>query len=192
METQTIGLAERVILVVPMVAGVLAMVALVALVGWAGRWVRAHRATERVRHGALVELSMPREAALMVAERMFSPEDWTPVAGDGARNWAHLEQHRPGVSVEAVDAEGGCEVHVWMSRWTMRGRHVAHSAVAARQITAVAQALRDADHEATSRATGTSIGVDHLVLAEALSRQGEAARAAAEVVRVTSRDRQHA
>ncbi len=192
METQAIGLAERALLVAPMVTVVLAMVAVVALVGWTGRRMRAHLATERVRHGALIELSMPRETALAIAEGTFSSEDWAPVAGDGARNWAHREPGHPGVSVEAVEAAGGCDVHVWMSRWTLRGRHVAHSAVAARQIAAVAQALRHAEHEGAAEATSAGVGVDHLLLAEALSRQGEAARAAAQAVRSSSRDHQHA
>ncbi len=183
METQAIGLAERVLLVAPMTAGVLALVALVALGGWAGRWLRAHGATERVRHGARLELSMPRAEALAVADRAFSAESWAPVAGDGARNWAHLEAHRPGVSVEAVDTVDGCEVHVWMSRWTLRRGHVAHPGVALRQIQAVATALREAEQEDGARGRSGGVGVDHLLLVEALSRQGEAARAAAQVVR---------
>lgn len=187
METQAVGLAERSLLVAPMVAGVLAMVTVIALLGWVARWMQARRATERVRHGALLELSMPREAALAVADEVFPVELWTPVAGDGARNWAHVEPSHPGVSVEAVDAAGGCEVHVWMSRWTLRGRHVAYSAVASRQIAAVSEALRRAEQE--HPASAGAAGAEHLAVV--LSRQDEAARTAAQAVRGVAEDRQH-
>lgn len=154
MNVQAIGLGERVLLVAPMFIGVLAAVALVSLTLWVSGWVRATRSTEGVRHGRLLELAMPPASALGRVAPLFPAVDWLPTSGDGSLNWAHCAPGRPGISIEAVPArDGQCDVHVWMSEWTMRGRQVRYAAVAAAQIARVADSLLQADPDAASDVT---------------------------------------
>ncbi len=187
MNAQAIGLGERVLLVAPMAIGVLAAVALVSLTLWVSGWVRATRSTEGVRHGQLLELAMPPAWALGRAAPLFPAVDWVPTSGDGSLNWTHCAPGRPGISIEAVPArDGQCDVHVWMSDWTMRGRHVRYAAVAAAQIARVADSLLQADPDADADAacgaacqslSGGYVGQEQ-ALAMALL-QSEAARRAA-------------
>ncbi|MCA0436352.1 MAG: hypothetical protein M9891_04445 [Austwickia sp.] len=121
-----------------------------ALAGLAILWWTTHvmrrRGTARVRDGICLELAMPPAWALDLAQAQFAVADWTPVDGDGALNRQHRLPGRPGVSVEAVALpEGGCEVHLWMSSWTLRGGIVRYAGVARRQMHALAQVLRAAD-----------------------------------------------
>ena len=107
--------------------------------------VARHR-TRMVADGVRLDLSMPPAWALDLALAQFASQDWVAVAGDGSINRAHVRPGGPAVSVEAAPGEdGGSEVHLWMSGWTMRGGVVRHARVAATQMRCLAQVLAAAD-----------------------------------------------
>jgi hypothetical protein len=121
-----------------------------ALAGMAILWATVHlvgkNRTASVRDGLFLELAMPPEWALDLAQAQFAYADWKPAPGDGAVNRQHVLPERPGLSVEAVARPGGgSDVHIWMSSWTLRQGVVRYAGVARRQMNALADVLAAAD-----------------------------------------------
>lgn len=116
-----------------------------AILWWTVHLVGTHR-TASVRDGLSLELAMPPEWALDLAQAQFAHADWKPAVGDGTINRQHVLADRPGVSVEAVALPGGgSEVYIWMSSWTLRQGMVRYAGVARRQMNALADVLAAAD-----------------------------------------------